>query len=99
MQAGLDVNLNNQFGTIGAPGLLSEGQPYVTEPIVEPGFNAYAGYPALHGVSVYATPALIPTAAVGVNPWDSVFGPINSGMAANVAALAANPQVSDVSMS
>jgi hypothetical protein len=51
-------------------------------PIIEPGFGRFANLFPTHMQSVYAAPALIPTAAVYAgNPWDTQFGPIGIGAA------------------
>ena len=81
MQAGIDVTLNNNFSATqaGVPGRMVTAQvPYI-KPILDGDTNAYAAYHIMHPASVYAAPAVIPTAAVGANPWDTVFGPIGVG--------------------
>ncbi len=100
MQAGLDVSLNNNFsggGIYGAPaGIFAPQVSHVTLFAPEPGWNPFAAYMPTHIASVYSAPAVIPTAAVGKNPWDTTFGPIGVGAAhgaISVPALALAPQV------
>jgi hypothetical protein len=79
MQAFTDLALNGNFsdGPAGPPASLFAGQvSRVCTFVPEPGFNAYAAFMPTHPASVYSAPAVIYTAAVGVNPYDITFGPI-----------------------
>ena len=77
MIAQTDQSLNDNFGTVGPPQLITAPYRAYLKPILEPLFSAFSDFYGVRA-SVYAAPALIPTAAVGMNPWDSVFGPIGA---------------------
>lgn len=99
MQAFTDISLNGNFsaGPAGPPASLFVSQiTRVCTFIPEPGFNPYAAFNPINPASVYAAPAVIYTAAVGVNPYDITFGPIGVGAShgnINVPALNLPPQV------
>jgi len=99
MIAHTDQGLNTTYSwSLGAPAFTPSPQvPYIA-PILEPGFSPYATFYGVRA-SVYSAPVLIPTAAVGVNPWDHVFGPIGGAAGYHDGpALALPPQTSAQSM-
>lgn len=100
MQAFTDVSLNSNFSSgeiYGPPASIFARQvSFVCRFVPEPGFNPYASFHPTNMPSVYSSPAIIPTAAVGVNPFDMVYGPIGVGAShGNIAvpALVLAPQV------
>jgi hypothetical protein len=99
MQAFTDVSLNGNFsdGPPGPPAALFATQvSRVCTFVPEPGWNPYSAFNPTHPASVYSAPAVIYTAAVGVNPYDTTFGPIGVGAQhGNIAvpALVIAPQV------
>ena len=99
MRAHLDENLNTQFGDVvgGAPMIIAQrGAPILGgDGVLEPEFNSYAST-QWGKVSLYSAPRVIPTAAVGKNPWDIAYGPPTStySEAAPAAALDLSPQTS-----
>lgn len=103
MQAHLDEGLNNTFSaTAFAPPRIVFAHPGAGNGLkqqgdLDPGFAAYHDFQIAGLISAYR---LIPTAAVGTNPWDYQYGPIEAlaGYPGPSAALAIPPQSPAVSM-
>jgi hypothetical protein len=100
MQAFTDLSLNGNFsgGEIyGPPASIFMAQvSRVCTLLLEPGFNPYASFHPTNMPSVYSSPAIIGTAAVGKGPWDAIYGPIGVGAAhgnINVPGRVLAPQV------
>lgn len=72
--ANLDISLNNAWDK--ASRILSEEPPSIAPAILEPMFGSYAYFFMGTDDPIVGVPMLAPTAAVGVNPWDHVFGPL-----------------------
>lgn len=97
MRAILDTDEVNSYVEGFGPRMVVNQAAVPLHLILEPAYGYYYAFSAGRGVSVYAAPRLIGTAAVGVNPWDHIFGPINTGFQ-NVPAQRLQPQTSPESM-
>jgi hypothetical protein len=100
MQAGLDASLNSNFSGSNVAGppaqLFAPVVSRVCTLVLEGGWSPFNAFMPTHMASVYSAPAVIPSAAVGHNPFDAIYGSIGVGASHGnipVPALILTPQV------